>query len=1158
MSGSAALARETSAPPASAAAVAAPDAPVTAGFWSLIATQFQISFSDSALKNLVIFVVMGAGLAAAERDRMVFLIGVAFSVPFILFSMAGGYFADRYSKRSVAVGVKVFEVAVMLLALFGLARGSLGVQVAAVSLMGIHSAFYGPAKYGILPEILPEKRLSWGNGILEMGTMVAIITGTLAAGILSESFVGRQWISGGILFGLSAVGLLLSLLIPRVPPADAARVFQLNPLAELWRELKEMSPDRVLKLAVAGNTYFWFLAVLLGQNIIFYASDVLHVTQTQTGYLQGALTIGIGAGSLAAGFLSGRKIEYGLVPLGSLGMSAFCAALSQPSLSFLNVAVRLALLGFFSGFFLVPVNALLQHRPSPERKGGVLATANLLSFVGIFLASGAYYVLQSLLRLGPAAIFLMSAGLTVLATAYCIKLLPDALMRLILWLLTHTVYRVRVIGRDNIPEKGGALFVVNHPSYIDAAFLIAATDRFVRFIMYREFYEYPLVKPLAKVMKTIPISSAMRPREMIHSLRTAAEAIRQGEVVCIFAEGQVTRIGQMLPFARGFERIMKDVEAPIIPVSIEGAWGSIFSFERGRFLWKLPESIPYPVTVSFGAPMPSKSTPTEVRQAVQELQTEAWAQRKTRMKTLGRAFRSAARRQPRRFALADGQTGAVRAMSALLRSIFLARRLREAWKGQEMVGILLPPCVPGALVNWAALLSGRVPVNLNYTASDDVIASCVRQCGIQTVVTSQAFLDKVKLTVPVKTILVEQVAAQPRLGERLVALVLGWLAPFGWLQRHLGEGRHPGLDDLATIIFSSGSTGDPKGVMLTHYNIGSNVDQIGQTFALDGSDRILGILPFFHSFGFTATLAMPGMLGVGVVYHVSPLDSRVIGGLTRQFGATFLLATPTFLQAYIRRCEPSDFGSLKFVMAGAEKLPERVAAAFEDRFGIRPLEGYGTSECAPVVTVSTRDYRAAGFRQIGSKRGKIGHPVPGLSVRVVDPETGAPRPIGEPGLLLVKGPNIMKGYLGQPEKTAAVLKDGWYTTGDMASVDADGFLQITDRLSRFSKIGGEMVPHVKVEDTLQELAGEAERVFAVTAVPDEKKGERLIVLHTLKDEALRACLEKLASAGLPNLWVPRAGQFVRVEAIPHLGSGKLDLRRLREMAAGHAGAAASE
>ena len=285
--------------------------------------------------------------------------------------------------------------------------------------------------------------------------------------------------------------------------------------------------------------------------------------------------------------------------------------------------------------------------------------------------------------------------------------------------------------------------------------------------------------------------------------------------------------------------------------------------------------------------------------------------------------------------------------------------------------------------------------------------------------------------------------------------------------------------------------------MLTHYNIASNVEQVGQMFMFDRHDRLLGVLPFFHSFGFTVTLWLPAALGVSVVYHPSPLDLAAISEVVRDYRVTFLMSTPTFLQAYVRRCSPEDFGSLQFVVAGAEKLPERLAAAFEDRFGIRPLEGYGTTECSPVVSVNTRDFRAPGFRQVGAKRGRIGHPLPGVSVRIVDPDTREPLAAGTPGLLLVRGPNVMLGYLGKAEKTAEVLQDGWYVTGDIAEEDEDGFLTITDRLSRFSKIGGEMVPHIKVEEQLHELAGATDQVLVVTAVPDGKKGERLVVLHTL-------------------------------------------------------------
>jgi acyl-[acyl-carrier-protein]-phospholipid O-acyltransferase/long-chain-fatty-acid--[acyl-carrier-protein] ligase len=460
-----------------------------------------------------------------------------------------------------------------------------------------------------------------------------------------------------------------------------------------------------------------------------------------------------------------------------------------------------------------------------------------------------------------------------------------------------------------------------------------------------------------------------------------------------------------------------------------------------------------------------------------------------------------------------------------------------------MVGILLPPSPAGALVNFAAMMCGKTPVNLNYTLSNDGIASCARQCGIQTVITSKAFLERVKIEVPGKAILLEDAAANPSFKERLSALAAAWLMPASLLVR-----RKVRPEDLATVIFSSGSTGDPKGVLLTHDNVVSNIAQLEQCFGFDRRDRILGILPFFHSFGFTGTLMLPMTSGLGVVFHPNPFDARTIGALVAQHGVTFLLATPTFLQAYIRRCDPGQFGSLKLVLVGAEKLQERAAQAFEDKFGIRPLEAYGCTECAPAVTVNTRDFRTRGLRQVGAKRGKIGHALPGITIRIVDPDTMEPLPVGKPGLMLVRGPNVMQGYLGRPVETAKVLRDGWYVTGDIATIDEDGFVEITDRLSRFSKIGGEMVPHIKVEEKLHELAGANEQVFVVTSGPDEKKGERLLVLHTLDEERLKGCLERLDQTGLPNLWIPRAQAFFKVEAIPYLGTGKLDLRKVRELA----------
>jgi acyl-[acyl-carrier-protein]-phospholipid O-acyltransferase/long-chain-fatty-acid--[acyl-carrier-protein] ligase len=368
------------------------------------------------------------------------------------------------------------------------------------------------------------------------------------------------------------------------------------------------------------------------------------------------------------------------------------------------------------------------------------------------------------------------------------------------------------------------------------------------------------------------------------------------------------------------------------------------------------------------------------------------------------------------------------------------------------------------------------------------------------------------------------------------------------IERRLGRTDPSSLDELATIIFSSGSTGTPKGVRLTHFNVAANIEQAAQIVHLRSDDRLLGILPFFHSFGFMAGLWLPAAIGFGVVYHPVPTDAKAIGELVRKYAVTILIATPTFLQTYARRCASEDFGSLRLVIAGAEKLPERVASGFEEHFGIKVLEGYGCTECAPVVAANTGDYRAPGFHQVGTKRNKIGQPVPGMAVRIVHPETGEPMPQGRPGLLLVRGPNIMQGYHELPEKTAEVLRDGWYVTGDIAFLDEDGFLEITDRLSRFSKIAGEMVPHMKVEEMLHELAGAQEQVFAVTGLPDERKGERLIVLHTLPAERLRPIVEKLAASALPNLWKPDPRHFFQIDELPYLGTGKLDLRKLRDLA----------
>ncbi len=580
-------------------------------------TQCQGAFSDNVFKFVVIFSAMGLYPNESDQDRLVSLIGALFAVPFILFAMTGGFCADRFSKRSVAIRIKLGEILIMSLGAIGLFLGHLYLLMGIIFLMSAQSAFFGPVKYGLLPELLAEKRLSWGNGIIGLGTFISIILGTIAGGLLFDAF-DNQVNTGFILMALATTGLMASRGISRVRPADPQKQYRLNFLSEFWKQFTYARKDFVLLISIVGSTYFWFLGALVQQSVMIYGRNELQLSYFNTSILFAMMAVGIGLGSMAAGYISKRKIETGLIPLGAIGVSAFSFLMGQAGLPTHQFGLFLGCVGFFGGFYIVPINALVQHRPERRRKGSVIAMQAFLSWVGILLAAGVYFLLKSI-GLSTSNIFTVVGAVTLAATAYVLWLLPDSFLRLLLVLLTNTLYRIRIRGRDNIPDKGGVLFVCNHLSYIDALFLFASIDRPIRFIMSDDVYRIWFIKPFARILQVIPMPSGQRPRQIVKALREASARIKAGEVVCIFAEGQVSRTGDLLPFCRGFVRIMRGLDNPIIPVNLGGVWGSIFSYERGRSVWKMPKRIPYPVSVSFGKPMAAHSQPGEVRQAVQDL-----------------------------------------------------------------------------------------------------------------------------------------------------------------------------------------------------------------------------------------------------------------------------------------------------------------------------------------------------------------------------------------------------------------------------------------------------------------------------------------------------------------------------------------------------------
>ena len=818
-------------------------------------------------------------------------------------------------------------------------------------------------------------------------------------------------------------------------------------------------------------------------------------------------------------------------------------------------ALLLFALGVSAGLFDVPLESYLQHHSPPQSRGSVLAASNLLTFSGILAAAVLFAALRAPLRgdeplLTARQIFLFSGLLTIPVFFYILWLIPQASLRFLVWLSSKTMYRIRVYGHENLPERGGALLVANHVSWLDGPLMLLTSSRPVRVLAFTSSLQHRGIRRLAERIGVVLVSP--QPQAVRAALRTAQQALRNGELVCIFPEGAITRSGQMQAFRPGLLRVLKGTGVPVVPVYLDELWGSVFSFRGGKFFWKWPERWPYPISIFFGRPVDNPMDVHQVRQAVQALGATAVERRASRASGLGRSFVRTCKKRKRGSKIADSLGNELSGGGLLTRSLILRRLLlRNVLADDEsFVGLLLPPSVAGVVANMACTLARRVPVNLNYTVTSDVINECIRQSGIRHVITSRQFLERVKLDVAAELVYLEDFRSKAGLWDKLACAIAAYAVPAPVLERSLGLHRVRS-DDLATVIFTSGSTGLPKGVMLTQTNVGSNVDAIEQIIHLHRSDVLVGVLPFFHSFGYTVCLWAAMSIDVKGVYHFNPLEAKVVGKLVKKHGGTVMLATPTFLRTYLRRCEPDELETLDAVVAGAEKLPKDLCDAFEAKFGIRPVEGYGTTELSPLVSANIPASRSPSRSASDCKEGTVGRPVPGISAKVTDLDTGQQLGAGRAGMLWIKGPNVMKGYLGRDDLTAEVIQNGWYMTGDIAVIDEDGFIQITGRQSRFSKIGGEMVPHLLIEEGLAQIIGiDDEEGFraVVTAIVDERKGERIVVLHKAISKTPEELRKGLSELGFPNLYIPSEDSFFQVETIPVLGTGKLDLRGVKQMA----------
>lgn len=709
------------------------------------------------------------------------------------------------------------------------------------------------------------------------------------------------------------------------------------------------------------------------------------------------------------------------------------------------------------------------------------------------------------------------------------------------------VYRVNKKGLENIPKKGGALLVCNHASLMDASILLAASPRPLRFLMYRPIYERWWIKPFAKVMGAIPVEAKSSPEEIKRSLQAAQDSISEGQLVCIFAEGGLTRLGNLKSFKRGMEAIAKGQKAPIIPTCLDRLWGSIFSHQGGKVVFKWPRELPYKAGLRFDPAVSPETSAWDLRSHIQSMAADLAISRAKRADSLARQFVKVALSRGNSLCI-EGEAGQSLTYSEVLGVTQSLESQLSKLKVGKRVGVLLPPSFEAAVINLSILYSGRVPVNLNSTSGLDNLSYSVSSAGLSQVIVPggakcAGLIDA--LGSQVEAMSLESFSFKKQATLKTVFEGFKFLCS----SKHKRVGGKE-----ASIFFSSGSTGKPKGVILSHGSLYSNVEGLQSVFDLSPRDKFIGTLPFFHAFGFMGTFLLPLLSGASVSFHSNPLDAKGVISAISAKRSTVLLSTPSFLRLYMRSAETNDFKSLRYVISGAERLSPNLAESFREKFGLLPLEGYGATELSPVASMSLPDFRkSARSAQVGNKLGKVGHPLPGVAAKVClvgveNPETVGPLGIEEEGMLWIKGPNQMISYLGKDKETTA-RQTQWYQTGDLAKIDFDGFIEITGRLARHSKVAGEMVPHGRVEEEILKVSQSNgfSGALAVCGKKDEARGERIVVFYVGElDESLVS--EKLRETSLPKLWLPKPKDFFQVDELPLLPTGKLDLVGLRKLA----------
>lgn len=1138
-----------------------------AGFLPYLAIAFLNAGVDLAHK----ITIQNVLLKSFDGDTLVILtalINAMILLPFIFLFSPAAFINDKFSRTKVIRLSALAAVGISALICLCYAIGEFYMAFALTLLLAAQSAVYSPAKYSIIKSIVGTEQLGMANGIIQALTIIAILFSSFAFSFFFESHyiasndpnvvLQSVWGIGIALIAFSALEAYFAFKIPFFPQTaelseekfSAKQYASLHYLKENIRTLRQ---NKNIWLSVIGLSLFWGVSQVIVAAFPAHYKAIFHADNAIV--IQAILAVsglGLILGSYVAGKMSHLHIELGIVPVGAVGIfiSLFCLTLTDSNL-FLTICSFA--FGFFGGLFIVPLNATIQYFAPEAISGKIMAGNNFMQNV-LMVAFLLLSILFVKLSLSTTNLLIFASLVCLVGSFYAMLQLPHLFTRLLLLPILKTGYRFHVNGLKNLPQSGGVLLLGNHISWIDWLVLQAASPRAIKFVMYRPIYNKWYLTWFLRIFKVIPIGGGAS-KESIQTIRSYLE---NGEVVALFPEGHISYNGQINEFQKGFEHVLEGLEnITTVPFYLRGLWGSSFSRADSHYKILSKKRGKREVLVAFGKPINGFIDAVAMKQKVVELSFSAWEHFINEQAPLTHHWLESAKSDLFKECVADAQGTELNNVKFIAAVLSFAKVLKTKLRGQRHVGVLLPSSAAGAIVNMALFVLGKVPVNLNYTLSAESMQKALAKAQIDTVLSSAKFLDKLtakgfdfNAILADKLLFAEDIAKGLNKTAKTHAFLTALFAPQWWIKlRHFADVK---LDDTATILFSSGSEGDPKGIELSHKNLLTNIKQVSELLNFRRDDVILNSLPIFHSFGLTVTTLLPLCEGVKMVSVADPTDGATIGKMSAKHGVSILFGTSTFFRLYTRnkKLHPLMFQNVRIVIAGAEKLKTDVKDAFRLKFGLEIYEGYGTTETAPVAAVNVPNIlEKDSLKELTfTKEGTVGLPLPGTIIKIVDPDTLNELKTGEDGLILIGGGQVMKGYLDDPEKTAEVIAelDGvrYYKTGDKGHIDEHGFVTIVDRYSRFAKIGGEMISLGAVEANLSQAIGE-DAVFVATAVNDDKKGESVVLL--VKSElTLSEIQQRIKTLNIPPIMLP--SEIFLVDEIPLLGSGKIDFKRAKLLA----------